>query len=245
MSEKKEKKEKTEKTEKKEKKEKTEKKEKKVLKKRGRKPKVVQKTNEEKKEVPDIQENLIIKLKKAFVDDYNIQSYDAEELLNEKISMNKNKSSLCWNCCHPFHNNINGIPMKYLNGIFYVYGDFCSLECGCRYAHDNLKEYNFLEIFSLINLYSNIVFDTKEKIAMAPNRILLESFGGPLTIEEYRTKKVLNYDIKIPPILPINHYINKYESRNSTNKEYLKLSRKNPKLSDKKNITTSMNLIIK
>ena len=52
--------------------------------------------------------------------------------------------------------------MKYIHGVFYVYGSFCSLECGCRYAHDNLKDHNFDEIFSLINLYSNIILIKKK-----------------------------------------------------------------------------------
>ena len=216
--------------------------EKKILKKRGRKPKNLDKSQTEKPS--NIKENLIIKLKKSFVDDYNISSYDIESSINENIEENENKCELCWNCCHKFHSHIHGIPLKYIHGVFYVYGNFCSLECGCRFAHDNLKDYNFDEIFSLINLYSNIILDKKEKIEMPPNRLLLKIFGGDLSIEDYRSENILNYDIRIPPIVPINHIINKYESHNKMNKEYLKLYRKKPIQSDKKNITTSMNLII-
>jgi hypothetical protein len=215
----------------------------KVPKKRGRKPKNAEpKTINE--EVNEIQENLIIQLKKSFVDEYDIHSYDENISKNETIQDSHN-SEICWNCCHTFHSHIHGIPMKYLHGIFYVYGDFCSLECGCRYAHDNLTDYNFEEIFSLINLYSNIIIDKKEKIEMAPNRLLLNAFGGPLTIDEYRARNILNYEIRIPPILPINHSVNKYElNQNNSNKNFLKLYRKKPIQSDKTNITSSMNLII-
>ena len=101
-------------------------------------------------------------------------------------------------------------------------------------------------MISLINLYSNIILEKKVKIEMAPNRLLLNSFGGPLTIDEYRSKNQLNYEIRIPPILPINHSVNKYESnQNLTNKNFLKLYRKKPIQSDKNNITSAMNLIIK
>tara|TARA_Y100001935_G_C17310874_1_gene516081 strand:+ start:8105 stop:8773 length:669 start_codon:yes stop_codon:yes gene_type:complete len=218
--------------------------EKKIPKKRGRKPKNTEK-KEKKEEVNSIKENLIIQLKKSDDDEYNIQCYDINNEVNAKINDEKNKSEICWNCCHKFHSHIHGIPMKFIHGIFYVYGDFCSLECGCRYAHDNLKDYNFEEIFSLINLYSNIILEKKEKIEMAPNRLLLKTFGGPLSIEEYRSNNLLNYEIRIPPILPINHSINKYEStQKTTNKDFLKLYRKKPIQSDKKNITKSMNLII-
>ena len=81
---------------------------------------------------------------------------------------------------------------------------------------------------------------------MAPNRLLLKLFGGPQTIEEYRDnfKKKNVYDIKIPPIFPINHIIDTYETNSNTNLSNLKLYRKKPLPSEKKSITSSMNLII-
>jgi hypothetical protein len=218
---------------------------KKVPKKRGRKPKNIDPSKITIEEVKGVQENLIIQLKKSFVDNYDIQSYDETNSKNETLD-NNNKSELCWNCCHSFHSRIHGIPMKYLHGVFYVYGDFCSLECGCRYAHDNLTDYNFEELFSLINLYSNIILEKNDKIEMAPNRLLLNVFGGHISIEEYRSKNIMNYEIRIPPILPITHSVNKYETnQNISNKNFLKLYRTKPLQSEKNNITSSMNLIIK
>ena len=212
-------------------------------KKRGRKPKHIKKEDSKKGEKKKIKENLIIQLKKTMVDDYNIQSFDTVGEKNECYNED-NKSKLCWNCCHKFNKQIYGIPMKYIHEVFYIYGDFCSLECACRYAHDNLQDYDFVEIFSLINLYSNIICDKKERIEMAPNRLLLNVFGGPLTIEEYRSKNVDNYEIRIPPILPIKHLINKYELNKLSNKSVLKLYRKTPIQSEKKSITSSMKLIL-
>ena len=149
------------------------------------------------------------------------------------------------NCCHNFDSIVYGIPIKYHNTIFYTYGDFCSLECCCRYTVDNFNNYH--EIISLINLYNNIINKTKdEKVSVAPNKLLLKIFGGPLTIEDYRegfTNKNLQ-DIKIPPILPIKHSIDEYESNNPSSKSKLKLYRKKPLESEKKSITNSMNLLI-
>ena len=215
-------------------------------KKRGRKPKNV--TVSKKKDSKDdvkIPENLIIKLQSTKIEENNIQPYDQENNMNIKNN-ERNTSEVCWNCCHPFHNLIHGIPLKYINKVFYVYGDFCSLECASRHAFDHLKDFDFSEIYSLINLYNNIVFDTHEKIELAPNRLLLKLFGGPQTIEEYRDnfKKKNVYDIKIPPIFPINHIIDTYETKSNTNLSNLKLYRKKPLPSEKKSITSSMNLII-
>lgn len=212
-------------------------------KKRGRKPKNL--LIEKKEEQNEITENLIIKLKKNMIDDYKITSYNENESLNQSVNNEgENNSELCWNCCHPFNEHVFGIPMKYVNGVFYIYGDFCSLECASRFAHDELKEYDFSEIFSLINLYSNAIYNKKVKISIAPHRLMLNVFGGTLTIDEYRSNNKNNYDIRIPPILPIKHLVNQYETNQLTNKNMLKLYRKNPLLSEKKSITSSMNLII-
>ena len=215
----------------------------KKLKKRGRKPKNVLSESKKKKTTPDITENLIIQLKKNVVDDYNISSYNKGESQNQSITT-CGKSEVCWNCCHSFNEHTFGIPMKYIHGIFYIYGDFCSLGCAARYAHDELKDYDFSEIFSLITLYSNTIYNKKEQVKIAPHRLLLKIFGGNLTIDEYRTNKTSNYDIRIPPILPIKHLVNQYETNQMTNKNMLKLYRKKPLLSEKKSITSSMNLII-
>jgi len=220
--------------------------EKKVPKKRGRKPKnvIISKKKEQKEEL-NIPENLIIKLKTSDIETDTILPYEKDTV--DTISEEKQcTSEVCWNCCHPFNNLICGVPLKYINKVFYIYGDFCSLECGARFVFDNLKEINFSEIFPLINLYNNMIYNTNEKIKLAPNRLLLKKFGGPQTIEEYREnfKKKDVYDIKLPPILPINHMIDSYETNNNTSLSNFKLYRKKPLPSEKKSITSSMNLII-
>jgi hypothetical protein len=214
-------------------------------KKRGRKPKnpLLTKDEKEKKNI-NISENLIIKLKHTEIDNYDVTGYSNCDT-NDNVD-NEGVSELCWNCCHHFHDKVYGIPLKYTDKVFYIYGDFCSFECASRYALDNLREYNFSEIYSLINLYSNIIFNETRKIEIAPSRLILKSFGGILTIDEYRKnfQNKDNYDIRIPPILPIKHIVNKYEVNNPINQNNFKLYRKKPLPSEKKSITSSMNLII-
>ena len=177
----------------------------KKLKKRGRKPKNVLSESKKKKTTPEITENLIIQLKKNVVDEYNILSYNKDESQNQSIN-NNGKSELCWNCCHSFNEHTFGIPMKYIHGIFYIYGDFCSLDCAARYAHDELKEYDFSEIFSLINLYSNIIYNKKEQViavllegefeSVFKNRILPKEQKIQFTISDQfgeKTKVVSNF----------------------------------------------------
>ena len=101
--------------------------EKKVLKKRGRKPKNTDKNQTEKQN--NIQENLIIKLKKSFVDDYNVSSYDIDDSTNEKIEEKTTNCKLCWNCCHKFHNVVQSIPIKIVRP-FNNYGPGLSINDG-------------------------------------------------------------------------------------------------------------------
>ena len=213
-------------------------------KKRGRKPK---KDNGKKEgEHPKINDNLIIKLNpindyQEVVEPFSIDTKEVESTIKEMT----NRSEVCWNCCHNFDSIIYGIPLKYHNKIFYTYGDFCSLECCSRYSLDNFN--NNFEIITLINLYNNIIKGSKvQKVSVAPNRLLLKLFGGPLTIEEYRNgfKNKNIHDIKIPPILPIKHTIDNYELNNPSSKSNLKLYRKKPLQSEKKSITNTMNLLI-
>ena len=215
-------------------------------KKRGRKPKNKIIENETKLKLT---ENLIIRLNNNEKEDItNILPYCEEELL-KKINTEKNHtcSKVCWNCCHDFNNGVIGIPLKYINGVFYIYGYFCSLECGSRFALDNLKEHDFHEILSYINLFNQKVNNSEEKITIPPDKLVLEYFGGDKKIEEYRNSNKVNvYDIIMPPILPINHEIKSYEtnSLNINKKSNLKLYRKNPLKNEKKTITNSMSLII-
>ena len=212
-------------------------------KKRGRKPKKDTELNGKKKYT--INDNLIIKLTHVYGEEDIIEPYSIDIESIDKYEKSNKTAEVCWNCCHKFDSIIYGIPLKYINGVFYTYGDFCSLECCSRYSIEKFQ--NYFEVFSLINLYNNVIKGKKDKnISIAPNRLLLNIFGGPLTIEEYR-KGFSNkdiHDIKIPPILPIRHNIDLYETSQVNNKSNIKLYRKKPLPSEEKSITNSMKLSI-
>lgn len=212
-------------------------------KKRGRKPKkkaAIKEKNDEEK-----QSNMVIRLssipgtfeqKKMEIN----EGYEANKK-NENVSGKQKTGNVCWNCCHEFDSIITGIPIKQVDGIFYTYGDFCSLECCSRYAFEYFKD-DYWEILSNINLYNHEIYGKFTPIEMAPSKLVLKKFGGDLDINEYRTKKNI-HEIQLPPILPINHTDNIYEKK-INNYENLKLFRKKKLPSDKKSITNSMNLIV-
>jgi len=210
----------------------------KVPKKRGRKPKKKEIVNENPKfSNENISENLVIKLNINENEKSIIEGYD---YISEQDITNMNNTShseLCWNCCHPFHNIIHGIPLKYIDNIFYVYGDFCSCECASRYVYENFKE-NKWEIFSLINLYNKKILKSKNKVKVPLSRLSLNIFGGKLTIEEYREKfnNIGLYELVIPQIIPINHSLESYETT-TNNKKDLRLYRKKPLQNENQKIT--------
>ena len=220
--------------------------EKPLPKKRGRKPKEnIIKNDNPIFTKPENSDNLIIRVKKDINIESNIQSFDCSDTFQD-VNYEENTCKICWNCCHKIEKNIFGIPIKYINNIFYIYGYFCSLECASRYVFDNF--YNNFEIYALINFYYNFVNNTVgEKINIAPKRLILKMFGGDLDIEEYRINFKTNtiFNVKIPPIYTINHNINTYDNFvNNNSKKDLKLYRKNNLPNQENNISNSMNLIM-
>ena len=76
-------------------------------------------------------------------------------------------------------------------------------------------------------------------IDLAPNKLLLKSFGGKLTIDEYRSNSSNNvYNITLPQIIPLKHITDSQEMLSSTNnnKSNYKLYRKTALPSEKKSM---------
>ena len=158
-------------------------------------------------------------------------------------------AELCWNCCHCFKNSPVSYPVKYDNDIFYIYGHFCSYPCAARYILDTYKDKSMWEIYSLLNLFMNMNNKTKGiSVKPAPSRIVLQSFGGSLTIEDFRQSSESSvYQITMDPtipIVPITHSHSKLIKTTNTDevKHKYKLYRKT-KLNQQNNIYNTMNLI--
>ena len=213
-----------------------------IPKKRGRKPKQnIIKNDNPVFDNKEKEENLIIRIKKDQKQFTNVESFDEKDFLEDNVE-NDSCCDVCWNCCHKFNNNIHGLPIKYINNIFYIYGYFCSLECASRYTFDNFN--NHLEIYTLINFYYNISNNTNgQKVNIAPERLILKMFGGNMDITDYRKNFKTNtiFNINIPLIFPINHNINSYENNTNNNiKKDLKLYRKSNLPNQENSITNSM-----
>ena len=128
------------------------------------------------------------------------------KLFQKKTNIN------CWWCTYNFDHLPSFIPDKYHNGKFYVFGCFCSFNCAGAY-NLSLNDNRIWERYALMKqLYYMINKNTITSIAdidinIAGPKELLEKYGGPMTIDEYRiNSKILGreYHKLMPPFLPIN-----------------------------------------
>ena len=93
----------------------------------------------------------------------------------------------CMSDCHPFTST--PIPLVYdyddQRKIFYVYNNYCSVNCA-KYAaihtdHSPIR-------LNYFNLMIRNVFKIYDPVFPSPPPMLLEYFGGSMSLDEYRTK---------------------------------------------------------
>lgn len=160
-------------------------------------------------------------LKKADKKYNNNYSNNSNIVLLKDMIMNEDwcnhTNYWCYWDCHPFDNQPFGIPIKYNNGKFHVYGCFCSLECAVAYnfyANENMD--NVWENFNLLNMMSNMM---SYKLTLNPSisRKCLNVFGGPLTIDQFREKSIKNnkFNILTYPMVSIVEHVEEINESSS------------------------------
>lgn len=107
-----------------------------------------------------------------------------------KQSLWPKKSKLCcWWCCHTFETQPRFIPTKYdkLRERFRVTGNFCGWSCAkAYYMNDNVFKQSSDSMYIFNRLLQKINGCTIS-VKSAPPRQALKCFGGPLTIEQFRS----------------------------------------------------------
>jgi len=132
----------------------------------------------------------------------NSSNNTENDIKNNYVKMyqgNHNSNIKCNWCLHECeNNNIYKLPYIIKTNHIQYYGNFCCPECACAFNFNELNDEYVWDRYSLLNyLYS----DSTSKISMAPSRLVLDIFGGPLSIQEFRSlnsnKQHLN--IIMPP----------------------------------------------
>jgi hypothetical protein len=107
---------------------------------------------------------------------------------NLHINNISDKKSACFWCTCDFDNPSIYIPKYQLKEVYYVYGCFCSPECGVAYLmNENIDHSNRFERYALLNHIYSKIYDYNKNIKPAPNPFyILDKFYGNLSIQEYR-----------------------------------------------------------
>jgi hypothetical protein len=111
----------------------------------------------------------------------------------------------CFWCVHPFDHQPCIIPEREVNGVYNVYGNFCSPECGVAYLlKEGLDPHVRWERMALLHR----VYDRQGigQIFPAPARECLTVFGGPMSIDVFRAtllSKKVRVDLHMPPMVSI------------------------------------------
>jgi hypothetical protein len=108
---------------------------------------------------------------------------------NLHVNNISDKKSACFWCTYDFDNQVVYIPKFYLDDMYYVYGCFCSPECGCAYLmQENVDRAIKFERLCMLNHIYSKVYSYKKNIKPAPNPYYtLDKYYGNLNIQEYRS----------------------------------------------------------
>jgi hypothetical protein len=111
----------------------------------------------------------------------------------------------CYWDCHPFRGTPCAIPVVIEEGIWRVYGNFCSPECAAAYLFNERLDSNVQwERYALLNrLYAPT---SESGVRLAPSRNIIHLFGGPLDVSDFRAvnrDQRMRIDVMTPPMISI------------------------------------------
>lgn len=161
----------------------------------------------------------------------------------------------CYWCCHEIGAFKYGMPVSYdtMHQSFNQYGLFCSLECASAYNFStNMGSDRMWEINTWIQLMAKKL-GIETPIRAAPSRYLLQMFGGPMRIEDFRNchKSLYRaYVMNIPPMINVSaqsevmnvSYIYGKQNDIANDDTKSKLARKKSIMDSKKTLDAKMNL---
>ena len=116
----------------------------------------------------------------------------------------------CWWCDESFDNIPAYLVNNYKNGVYYIFGNFCSFNCALKYNSKMLNDNKTATRYALTNNLRIKVTGINTPIKMAGDRELLKSKGGLYTIEKFREGfNCISSQLRInmPPLIPLLHVI--------------------------------------
>jgi len=178
----------------------------------------------------------------------------------------------CWWCCHPIEGEELHLPYKYdsIRNQFKSVGFFCSW--GCMKAY-NIEKYKTGGTGGIIAENITLMRKRKSKtgkltlVKAAPHRYALDTFGGSLSIEEFRkcteendiplvllpneihtvqdVVKITKQVLKAPTVQDLKDKMDVINLSETGNAESLKLKRVKPLRRNQNNLTDSLGITFK
>ena len=132
---------------------------------------------------------------------YTINSIPDNSLDANNFLFNTRTNLCCWWCTYPFDTYPVYLPTKFdhKKEIFHVKGVFCSFECSLSYSMKIERNNNSF----LINFLHKRILNSKGigNIRCAPPKEILEKFGGPINIKEFRSNNhTIEYTLDYFPV---------------------------------------------
>jgi hypothetical protein len=162
----------------------------------------------------------VIEYTKSFSKILDLKLFDCNT--GKAIALENIPKKRCWWCTYDFLNFPCIIVSKIHNNEYHVFGYFCTPNCAVSY-NLGMTDYKKHDRHTLIcKLYSEITGQSNLVITPAPDRIVLEGFGGFVTIDEYRSSSIkgdIEYKLIMPPMKSIYPIIECYSKEYSTKSE--------------------------
>ena len=160
----------------------------------------------------------------------------------DKSTWPPTSSLLCWHCCHPFDNipAFYPVSLDVKTNVFYFMGNFCSWNCVKGYAvsitdHKKPNASSYISLVAFLTVhrpkhclqnhsethsYDCPCLDIFKGVPLPPKKELLHSFGGTMTIEEYRKNFLIieNYKWVVEYFHKNNQIIRELDSLSLTQK---------------------------
>jgi hypothetical protein len=126
----------------------------------------------------------------------------------------------CLWCKHSFDTPPIELPEDYFNGTFYCMGNFCSWNCAKSFNID-INDSSTWKRESLLNLMFYKTYGEFNEITQAPSWLMLEDYGGLLSIQDFRNLFIVNnkdYLVLHPPLITRQLQIEEsYKKSNNNN----------------------------
>ena len=124
---------------------------------------------------------------------------------NREQRLPDNTEVACFWDCHPFRGTPCAIPVVIEEGIWRVYGNFCSPECAAAHLFNERLDANVQwERYALLNRLYAPTLETG--VRLAPSRNIIHLFGGPMDVSDFRAMirdQRIRIDVMTPPMISI------------------------------------------